>query len=128
MSIRDPDNVCTRSWKWTSATLNGIIQDRVASLFRDNLKYDYLGNWEDRVGNMKSNQLTRYRIPRAPPCLFDFDTNLIYFIHILIPSTNHDGNILNTKHSLSFTLLFTISDLFLKTILRLKTTAQEKDE
>jgi type I restriction enzyme R subunit len=26
-------------------------QDRIVKLFRDQLKYDYLGNWEERVGN-----------------------------------------------------------------------------
>ncbi len=54
--------------------------------------------------------------PGTPSCLFDFDNYLIYIIYTLIPSTNHDGDILNTKHSLTFTLLFTISDLFLKRI------------
>jgi len=31
-------------------------QDRVVALFRDQLDYDYLGNWVDRAGNANIEQ------------------------------------------------------------------------
>ena len=37
-------------------------QNRVVNLFRDQLKYEYLGNWEDRpdTSNIQEELLTRY--------------------------------------------------------------------
>ncbi|MFN7875771.1 MAG: hypothetical protein ACK5PB_10655 [Pirellula sp.] len=37
---------CNECWKAERAT-----QDRVITLFRDELEYRYLGDWTDRVGN-----------------------------------------------------------------------------
>jgi len=28
-----------------------MTQNRIVALFRDKLHYDYLGNWEERIGN-----------------------------------------------------------------------------
>jgi type I restriction enzyme, R subunit len=44
-------------------------QNRVVGLFRDSLKYDYLGNWKDRAGNSNLEEdlltawLTRRKVP-----------------------------------------------------------------
>src|SRR5439155_16961634 len=35
----------------TVGQLERKTQDRVVGLFRDRLRYDYLGNWEEREGN-----------------------------------------------------------------------------
>ena len=42
-------------------------QDRVVELFREQLGYDYLGNWEDRDGNsnVEVELLTRNLQPAA---------------------------------------------------------------
>ena len=44
-----------------------LTQNRIVKLFQDNLKYTYLGNWEDRLdnSNIEENLLSNYLIKKA---------------------------------------------------------------
>lgn len=46
----------------TVGQIERLTQNRIVRLFRDELKYTYLGNWEDRTNNsnIEEELLTNY--------------------------------------------------------------------
>jgi type I restriction enzyme, R subunit len=51
----------------TIGEIERLTQNRIVELFRDQLKYEYLGNWEDRLdnSNIEEDLLRNYLISKA---------------------------------------------------------------
>lgn len=68
-------------------------QDRVIALFRDVLKYDYLGNWEDRINSNVDEELLAAWLKKQ-----GVDQNLINkALYEFTKATNSQGNLYYTN-------------------------------
>lgn len=68
-------------------------QDRVIALFRDVLKYDYLGNWEDRINSNVDEELLTAWLEKQ-----GVDQNLINkALYEFTKATNSQGNLYYTN-------------------------------
>lgn len=77
-------------------SIERLTQNKIVKLFRDNLKYDYLGNWEDRLNNSNVEEalLRNYMINKA-----GYPEELVKRAIYKIKSAAHkyDGNLYNNN-------------------------------